>query len=103
MANYILCYRKKWDALARREHDLICALKHDEKPQKLIRAAERIREAQLAVCKAERGKVGPSAESTERNRRLLADIEMRSAQWSSMPAETIIATYRKKVSAEPPV
>jgi hypothetical protein len=102
VANYILRYRKKWESMARREHDLICALTHGEKPQKLIHAAERVREAKLAVFKAERAKIGPSAEGTERNRRLIVEMEARSAQWSSMPTEEIIASYRKRVNTEHP-
>lgn len=95
MVRYLLRYGKQTELFAKRESGLIGALKRNESGDKIIRAAEKVREAKLQQLKAQKSKKA----TNEQNKPLTANkpgaIE---AKWQSMPVEDIIAIYKNKIT-----
>lgn len=84
-------YKKK-EALFKREQQLQHALSCGAAPERLHRAAENVRAAQLSVLKAEQELIRYEPESEERSRHL-ASIEKKRDAWQSRPVESIIQQY----------
>jgi hypothetical protein len=84
-------YKKK-ETLLKREQQLRHALSSGAASERLHRAAEHVRRAQLAVLKAEQELVRYDQQNEERSRHL-ASIEKRRDSWQSMAVESILQQY----------
>lgn len=95
MVRYLLRHGKQLELFAKRERTLIGSLKRNESQDKIIRAAEKVREAKLQQLKAERSK----KLTDEQNKPFAANEPgTKDAQWQSMPVEDIIAIYKNKMT-----
>lgn len=95
MVRYLLRHGKQIELFAKRENSLIGALKRNESEDKVVRAAEKVREAKLQQLKAERNKrfIGePNKKHT------VSESESKDEQWHSMPVEDIIAIYKNRIT-----
>jgi hypothetical protein len=93
MTVYLANYRKKQRIFAKREQELRHALKHGFPPKKLLRAAEKLRAAKIAVFKcyfSSRGPVQPHTFSPQ----AMAEHNPDLRQWLEMSAEAIVSMYR---------
>ena len=59
MTAYLKNYQKKKRILAKREKDLVHAIRHQYPPAKLAKAAENLREARIHVFKSEFSRKNP--------------------------------------------
>lgn len=92
-------WQKKTRLVAKRERQLLAAIKRNLSREKIIQAAENLRQAHLAVLKSEasrilvEGKVYgtfPKPDSHDRDRL--------NAKWTSITTEQIIEMYEKRIN-----
>ena len=83
-------YRKAFRVFHKRETQLVHAIKNDHAREKLVKAAEKLREAKLNTFKSEfsRGSVLPPSSYVP---------DEKAKSWQSMSVDDIIEIYRKKV------
>ena len=80
--------------LERREAELRHAIQCNLTPEKIQRAAERIRTAHLHLFKALRHELASCDEANESSLTRLQKLSQLSDHWEGNPVETIIETYR---------
>ncbi len=94
MAGYIPHYQKKNRIAAKRERELIHAIRNELESARVERAAERLREAKLAAAKS-RWAAGTSAQSHEFDAAALARKDKSVARWLSSTTEEIVEIYSR--------
>ena len=94
MANYVVNHQKKRQILARRESDLLRALRRGESEEKVKSAAEEVRAARVRVLNMKRSLVppcdGPHAAQLE-----AIDEEIR--ECLATPVDAIVKEFLRKV------
>jgi len=93
MSNYVPNQQKKKRILQQREVELRHALRHGVAPEKIERAATRVREAHVRALNAQLAQLPPEAsdwEAAERERLLAAR-----AQWEDRSAAAVVNLYRE--------
>lgn len=90
MANYIAHYTKKQLILTRREQDLRRLVQRDASIEKLIVAAERVRQSRTGVLKAH--KANPPPEYRQEPKKF-AEIGPKIQALQEMPVEAILAEF----------
>ena len=93
MAGYVPHYKKNRIA-AKRERELVHAIRNEFDSQKIARAVERLREAKLAVAKT-RWAAKKSAQSYEFDPVHLAKEDKSNAKWLNSSTEGIIKIYAR--------
>ena len=92
MAGYLPHHQKKNRIAAKRERELVHAIKNDLSQDKINQAAERLREAKLAAAKS-RWAVGTSAPSHDFDPAQLADADKSIAKWLEASTSEIVEHY----------
>jgi hypothetical protein len=90
MANYVAHYTKKQQALARRVEELRRRIARGEPAERLLAAAEEVRQARLRALRARRATI-PPAEVPSRGRFIPIDEGI--AEVSSSDAVTVLAEF----------
>ena len=93
MAGYIPWFGKKRAKLQQREQEFMMALRECSDLSRLAELAEEIRAAQIRTLKSKRAQLPPS----ERNLAKVEELSREIAQWIDMPAESIVAKYRRRL------
>jgi hypothetical protein len=83
---------KRIDILQKEERELLHAIKSDSNTEKLVRTAEKVRQAQLKFLKGKKHYVVDDGNSNFEGFKKI-DIEI--AEWSSKTVEEIIEKYKR--------
>ena len=97
MAGYLPHYQKKNRIAAKRERELIHAIRNELDSEKIDRAVERLRESKLAAEKS-RWAAKTSAQSHEFEPVYLAKSNKSIAKWLNSSTQEIIDIYARGVS-----
>jgi len=92
MSNYFPHYRKKIEALARREQELIRAIQRGENERKIEQAAAAVHATRAAVLRAARSQLAPDGRDEVRFRRLSEQIEA----CLKTPVGAVVAEFRAR-------
>jgi hypothetical protein len=95
---YIANHEKKFRIFAKRERELLHAIKHDYSVEKIVIAAEKLRFAKLGVFKC-RFSMNSPRQPHEFNATEVATHNQQVHRWLSMSAEEIVDLYRGGASA----
>jgi len=87
MTAYVANYLKRKRIFKKREDELLHAIRHEHPPEKLAKAAEKLREARMHVFKAKFSKENPGLPPSHFEPRGEALV------WYEYPVDSIIATY----------
>ncbi len=96
MAGYVPHYQKKNRIAAKRERELVHAIRNELDSHKIDRAAERLREAKLAAAKS-RWAANTSAQSHEFDPTHLARTDKTIRKWLKSSTEEIVQIYARGV------
>ena len=97
MAGYIPHYQKKNRIAAKRERELVHAIRNEFSSVKLDQAAERLREAKLAAAKS-RWAASTSAQSHDFDPAHLAKKDKSIARWLNSSTEEIVEIYTRRAA-----
>ena len=97
MTGYVPHYQKKNRIAAKRERELVHAIRNELDSEKINRAAERLREAKLAAAKS-KWAAKTSAQSHEFDPAYLAKNDKSIAKWLNSSTEEIIEMYARGVT-----
>jgi hypothetical protein len=97
MAGYLPNYQKKNRIFAKREQELLHAIKHGCPPEKLLKLVEKLRAAKIAVFKS-RFAEATLMEPHKFDPHDIASHNRQVQRWISMTADEIVDLYRPKVS-----
>lgn len=90
--------RKRW-TLEKREEELRRALTSDARQEAIARAAEHVREAQLAILKKAESGVAPTESRSETRERARRNIQRERAKWLDATIAEIISWVHQKRSS----
>jgi hypothetical protein len=90
MTAYVSNHQKKKDTLSRREADLLRAIEHEATREKILMAAQDVRDAHVRVLEAEIAAV-PPCDGPERERVDRLNAEMK--EWLSCSVEDVTTKY----------
>lgn len=99
MAQYLSGYpgSKKRRIAERREQELLHTLRIEASPDRILRAAERLRQAMLYLIKAR--KAAHTRPNSQADREAVAARATREYQaWAERPVDEIVAEYRRNLS-----
>ena len=94
MTGYIPHYQKKNRIAAKRERELVHAIRNELGSEKISRAAERLRDAKLAAAKS-LWAANTSAQSHEFDSAYLAKNDKSIAKWLDSSTEEIVEVYAR--------
>ena len=95
MAGYLPHYQKKNRIAAKRERELLHAIRQGLDAQKVVRAAERLKDAKISAFKSKWAQEN-SAPSHDFSATSLAADDKRIAKWLKLSPEEIIEKYARK-------
>ena len=99
MTAYVANHEKKNRLFAKRERELIHALKHSFSDDKTAAAAERLRDAKMGAFKCQFARFTAHQPHTLSPQEMAADNEQ-VRKWLLKSTADIIETYRKKIPAQ---
>jgi hypothetical protein len=97
MAGYVPNYQKKNRIFAKREQELLHAIKHGCPSEKLLKLAGKLRAAKIAVFKSRFAET-TLKEPHEFDPHEIASRSRQVQRWISMAADEIVDFYRPKVT-----
>ncbi len=98
MAGYLPHYQKKNRIAAKRERELVHAIRNEFDSVKVDKAAERLRAAKLAAAKS-RWASKTSAQSHEFDATRLAKNDKSIAKWLNSSTEEIVEVYARRAAS----
>lgn len=99
MVGYIPHYQKKNRIAAKRERELVHAIRNGYAADKVARVAERLRDAKLSAAKS-KWAAGTSAQSHEFDASELAKTDKSVARWLNDSTDEIVERYRRCAGKE---
>ncbi len=97
MANYLSNHQKKNRIFAKRERELLHAIKHDCPHEKLLEIAEKLRAAKIAVFKSRFAEYTYNVALDT-----MASCSKEVQQWISMAPDEIVSIYRSQANIGQP-
>ena len=92
MTAYVCNYQKKKDTLSRREVDLQRAIVQKVAPERILKAVQNVRDAQIRVIHAKIAEIPPCDEAGE-DRIVLLNQKLK--EWLSLSVEDVLRLYTK--------
>ena len=100
MTAYVSNHRKKKETLTRREADLLRSVERGDSPEKLLKAAEAVRDAQIRVFECQLSLVPPCDDAEkDREDRIRRHLE----EWQSRTAQEILDSVVEGNRTQPAV